>query len=40
VNQSRNKAEEDEEEELKDYELIQLDVMKGALRTNLVLRLG
>lgn len=30
----------DHEAELKDFEIIQLDVMRGAERTNLILRLG
>lgn len=30
----------DHEAELKDFEIIQLDVLKGAQRTNLIVRLG
>lgn len=40
VTKPSKKAEQEEEEaELKDYQILRLDIVKGALRTDLMLRL-
>jgi predicted DNA repair protein MutK len=36
---SEKTEQDDQEAELKDYQILRLDVVKGALRTDLILRL-